>query len=106
MPCARRRRAKGNRRRRSHDPAELICPAGTPAALRAAVDAGADAVYCGFQNATNARNFVGLNFTPQEMAKSIAYSHERGAKVLVTLNTFPPAGKLALWYGAVSYTHL
>ncbi|HBG97459.1 MAG TPA: protease [Rhodobacteraceae bacterium] len=80
---------------------ELICPAGTPAALRAAVDAGADAVYCGFQNATNARNFVGLNFTPQEMAKSIAYSHERGAKVLVTLNTFPPAGKLALWYGAV-----
>ena len=26
---------------------ELVCPAGTPAALRAAVDAGADAVYCG-----------------------------------------------------------
>jgi len=75
---------------------ELICPAGTPAALRAAVDAGADAVYCGFQNATNARNFVGLNFTPDEMAKSVAYARERGTKVLVTLNTFPPAGKVAL----------
>ena len=35
---------------------ELVCPAGTPAGLRTAVDAGADAVYCGFQNATNARN--------------------------------------------------
>ena len=34
---------------------ELVCPAGTPAALRAAVDAGADAVYCGLQNETNAR---------------------------------------------------
>ncbi len=48
---------------------ELICPAGTPAALRTAVDAGADAVYCGFQNATNARNFPGLNFTPDETGR-------------------------------------
>lgn len=36
---------------------ELVCPAGTPAALRAAVDAGADAVYCGFRDRTNARNY-------------------------------------------------
>ncbi len=46
---------------------ELVCPAGTPAALRTAVDAGADSVYCGFRNATNARNFPGLNFTPEEL---------------------------------------
>jgi putative protease len=76
---------------------ELICPAGTPAALRSAVDAGADAVYCGYQNATNARNFVGLNFTPEEMEKSIRYAHEGGTKVLITLNTFPPAGNVQLW---------
>ena len=80
---------------------ELICPAGTPAMLRAAVDAGADAVYCGFQNATNARNFVGLNFTHDEMEKSIAYAHESGTKVLLALNTFPPAGKIDLWKDAV-----
>ncbi|MBK5933193.1 putative protease [Rhodovulum imhoffii] len=80
---------------------ELICPAGTPAGLRTAVDVGADAVYCGFQNATNARNFTGLNFTPEEMEKSVAYAHERGTKVLVTLNTFPPAGKFDLWKEAV-----
>ncbi len=77
--------------------AELICPAGTPAALRTAVDAGADAVYCGFQNATNARNFPGLNFTPVELEKSVAYAHSKGAKVLLALNTFPPAGKFDLW---------
>ncbi|MBK1635738.1 ubiquinone anaerobic biosynthesis protein UbiU [Rhodovulum adriaticum] len=80
---------------------ELICPAGTPAALRSAVDAGADAVYCGFQNATNARNFTGLNFTVPELEKSVAYAHERGTKVLITLNTFPPAGKFDLWKEAV-----
>ncbi|OOY17045.1 MULTISPECIES: peptidase U32 family protein [unclassified Thioclava] len=77
--------------------AELICPAGTPAALRTAVDAGADAVYCGFQDATNARNFPGLNFTPDELAASVAYAHDKGTKVLLALNTYPPAGKVDLW---------
>lgn len=77
--------------------AELICPAGTPAALRTAVDAGADAVYCGFQDATNARNFPGLNFTPEELAASVAYAHDKGTRVLLALNTYPPAGKVDLW---------
>lgn len=80
---------------------ELVCPAGTPASLRTAVDAGADAVYCGFQNATNARNFPGLNFTRQEMEAGIAYAHDHGAKVLLAVNTFPPAGAMDLWAQAV-----
>ncbi len=80
--------------------AELVCPAGTPASLRTAVDAGADAVYCGFKNATNARNFPGLNFTPDELEKSVAYAHARDAKVLLALNTYPPAGKFQLWKDA------
>ncbi len=82
--------------------AELVCPAGTPAALRTAVDAGADAVYCGFQNATNARNFPGLNFTPDEMEEGVAYAHANEAKVLLALNTFPPAGKFVLWQEAAN----
>ncbi len=81
--------------------AELVCPAGTPAALRTAVDAGADAVYCGFQNATNARNFPGLNFTMEELETSVAYAHAGGAKVLLAINTYPPAGKFDLWQQAV-----
>lgn len=80
---------------------ELVCPAGTPAALRAAADAGADAIYCGFANETNARNFPGLNFSAKELAEGVAYAHRNGAKVLVAINTFARAGNVALWRQAV-----
>jgi len=80
---------------------ELVCPAGTPSALREAVDAGAHAVYCGFRDETNARNFPGLNFSRKELEAAIAYAHERGAKVLVAINTFAQAGNMALWEQAV-----
>lgn len=80
---------------------ELVCPAGTPAALRTAVAAGADAVYCGFNDETNARNFPGLNFSRDEMAKAIRHAHDRGAKVLLAINTFPRAGAFDVWTRAV-----
>ncbi|MBP1095979.1 ubiquinone anaerobic biosynthesis protein UbiU [Bradyrhizobium diazoefficiens] len=80
---------------------ELICPAGTPAALRSAIDAGADAVYCGFNDETNARNFPGLNFSRGELRKGIAFAHGRGARILVAINTFPRASSVALWQRAV-----
>ncbi len=82
---------------------ELVCPAGTPAALRAAVDAGADAVYCGYVGPTNARNFPGLNFTPDELAEAVRYAHAKGAKVLVTINSFPAAGRFDEWKAAVDH---
>ncbi|EEW26560.1 ubiquinone anaerobic biosynthesis protein UbiU [Rhodobacter ferrooxidans] len=81
---------------------ELVCPAGTPAALRAAVEAGAHAVYCGFADETNARNFPGLNFSRAELTDSIRYAHQHGAKVLVAINTFPRAGAQDLWHRAVA----
>lgn len=81
---------------------ELICPAGTPAALSAAVDAGADAVYCGFRDETNARNFPGLNFSAEELRAGIAYAHNHGVRVLVAINTFARAGALDLWERAVN----
>src|SRR3974390_2410212 len=80
---------------------ELVCPAGTPAALRTAVDAGADAVYCGLQNETNARNFPGLNFTVAEVEQSLGYAHARKARLLLAVNTFPPAGKFQMWKDAI-----
>jgi O2-independent ubiquinone biosynthesis protein UbiU len=80
---------------------ELICPAGTPAGLRAAVEAGAHAVYCGFRDETNARNFPGLNFDRAEMREGIAFAHARGARVLVALNTFMRVGATELWTRAV-----
>ena len=80
---------------------ELVCPAGTPAALRAAVDAGADTVSCGFRDCTNARNYPGLNFDADELREGIAYAHARGCHVLVAINTFPPAGNPGPWQRAV-----
>ncbi len=80
---------------------ELVCPAGTPSALREAVEAGAHSVYCGFRDETNARNFPGLNFSPAELKAAVAYAHERGARVLVAINTFAQAGCTDLWKRAV-----
>lgn len=80
---------------------ELVCPAGTPASLRAAVDAGADTVYAGFRDETNARNFPGLNFTPEELRDGIAYAHANGAHVYAAINTYPHAGNPGPWRRAV-----
>lgn len=80
---------------------ELVCPAGTPAALRAAVDAGADTVYCGFRDCTNARNYPGLNFDFDELREGVTYAHGRGCKVLVAINTFPRAGEQSPWHRAL-----
>ena len=80
---------------------ELLCPAGTLQALEVAVDSGADAIYCGFNNQTNARNFPGLNFSKEEMREGIAYAHKAGAKINIAINTFAEAGNVELWYEAI-----
>lgn len=80
---------------------ELVCPAGSPAMLRAAIEAGADSVYCGLRDETNARNFPGLNFDAGELRDAVAWAHERNAKVLVAVNTFARAGATDAWRRAV-----
>jgi len=80
---------------------ELVCPAGTAAALREAVLAGADAVYCGLANATNARNFPGLNFNLEELNQSVSYAHQHGTKVLLAVNSFATAPSATRWQDAV-----
>ncbi|MBO3039972.1 U32 family peptidase [Burkholderia pseudomallei] len=82
-------------------PIELVCPAGSLPALKAAVDNGANCVYLGFRDATNARNFAGLNFDAQAIAAGIRYARERGRKVLVALNTYPQPDGWAAWREAV-----
>ncbi len=82
-------------------PMELVCPAGSLPALKAAVDNGADCVYLGFRDATNARNFAGLNFGDAAIADGIAYARQRGRKVFLALNTYPQAGAWQVWRGAV-----
>lgn len=80
---------------------ELVCPAGSFPALKAAIDHGADCVYLGFRDVTNARNFAGLNFDEASMHSGIRYAHERGRKVLLALNTYPQPGREALWHAAI-----
>ena len=80
---------------------ELVCPAGTPAALKAAVNSGADVVYLGFRDATNARNFPGLNFSRSELEQGLAYAHDKGCKIYLAINTFPKAGDPGPWHQAV-----
>jgi putative protease len=82
---------------------DLVCPAGSLPALKAAIDEGADAVYCGFRDATNARNFAGLNFDQAALETGIAYAHARGRQVLVAINTYPRAGQTAPWHAAVDH---
>ena len=85
-------------------PMELVCPAGSLPALKAAVDNGADCVYLGFRDATNARNFAGLNFDEVAINSGIRYAHERGRKVFVALNTYPQAASPEVWRSAVDRT--
>lgn len=80
---------------------ELVCPAGSLPALKAAVDHGADTVYFGYRNDTNARNFAGLNFDEKAMVEGIRYAHARGRHVLMAINTFPQPGREADWHRAV-----
>ncbi|WP_345783860.1 peptidase U32 family protein [Stenotrophomonas sp. YIM B06876] len=80
---------------------ELVCPAGSLPALKAAVDHGADCVYLGLRDATNARNFAGLNFDEAAIANGIAYAHAKGCKVFMALNTYPQAGNPGLWRSAL-----
>jgi len=80
---------------------ELVCPAGGLPALKAAVDNGADAVYIGFGDDTNARHFAGLNFNDGRAAEAIDYAHKRGSKVFVAINTYPQTDGWQRWTRAV-----
>lgn len=64
---------------------ELLAPAGSAAALDAAIDGGADAVYFG-ASAFNARMFAD-NFGDDALAESIRKCAAYGVKSYVTLNT-------------------
>lgn len=82
-------------------PLELVCPAGNLMSLKAAVDNGADAVYIGFRDNTNARAFPGLNFDAAQAAEGLRYAHERGRKVLLALNTYPQPDTWQRWTAAI-----
>ncbi|MBW3116677.1 ubiquinone anaerobic biosynthesis protein UbiU [Providencia rettgeri] len=80
---------------------ELLCPAGNLPALKAAVDNGADAVYIGLKNDTNARHFAGLNFTEKKLHEAERYIHNRKRKLHIAINTFAHPNGYERWQNSV-----
>ena len=80
---------------------DLVCPAGNLPALKIAVDNGADAVYIGFKDDTNARHFAGLNFNEKRSFEAVEYAHQRGCKVYLAINTYAQAENWSRWTNAV-----
>ncbi|MBN2428494.1 MAG: U32 family peptidase [Deltaproteobacteria bacterium] len=64
---------------------ELLAPAGSLEAFFAAMESGADAVYCGTKEFS--ARAKAKNFTLAELEKMTAYAHNRGARLFVTINS-------------------
>lgn len=80
---------------------ELVCPAGSLPALAAAVENGADAVYIGFNDQTNARHFNGLNFTDKKALRALDQIRTKGKRLFVAINTYAPSNQFDRWQSAV-----
>lgn len=80
---------------------ELVCPAGSPAALRAAVESGADAIYVGLRDTTNARSFPGLNFSTTQLQWAREFTRRHARKLFLAVNTYAQAGRWEAWQRAV-----
>lgn len=64
---------------------EILAPCGSPEALEAALNAGADAVYLGLSSFSARRNAVNFGF--EELKNGVKKAHRRGVKVYAAINT-------------------
>ena len=76
---------------------EILAPAGDFATLKAAVSAGADAIYLGGEQ-FGARAFA-KNFTEEELCSAIDYAHLHGRKIYLTVNTLVKEREFDQLYG-------
>ena len=82
---------------------ELLSPAGNMECLKAAIEAGCDAVYIGGK-LFSARGFAG-NFTDDEIIEAIKYAHLYGVKVYVTINTIIYQREVNTFLNYVRFLH-
>ncbi|AQZ95160.1 peptidase U32 family protein [Halopseudomonas phragmitis] len=80
---------------------QLVCPAGSLPALKAAVRQGADAVYTGFRDDTNARHFAGLNFTEKQLQSGLELIRREGRQLYIAVNTYALPDGWPRWQRAV-----
>ncbi len=79
--------AKGGRMEIKMKRPELLSPAGNFEKMRAAILYGADAVY--LSGKIFGMRAAADNFSIEELTEAVAYAHERGVKVYLTVNTMP-----------------
>jgi putative protease len=80
---------------------ELLAPAGSKEAFKAAISGGADAVYLGGKY-FGARNLA-ENFTDFELQSAIRLAHKHRVKVYVTVNTLIKEGELQAVFAYIQY---
>lgn len=80
---------------------ELLCPAGNLPALKVAFENGADAVYIGLKDETNARHFPGLNFTEKRLQEAVKVTKSLNKKLHVAINTFVNPSSFGIWKSAI-----
>jgi putative protease len=79
----------------------LRSPAGNLNGVAKALKSGADVVYIGLSLESNLRNYVGLNFTPQETKEAVKMCHDQGKGFYVVINSYPQPKELELSYKSV-----
>ena len=79
----------------------LVCPAGSLPALKAALSQGADAIYVGFRDDTNARHFAGLNLDDRQLDMGLQLIRQRGRQLYIAVNTYAQAQGWKRWQRAV-----
>jgi putative protease len=65
------------------------------------VDHGADSVYLGLKDSTNARNFARLNFDQRALRDNIHYARAKQMQILLALTTYPQPDTLSRWHRAL-----
>ncbi|HEC13417.1 MAG TPA: U32 family peptidase [Acidiferrobacteraceae bacterium] len=80
---------------------DLVCPAGNYPSLKAAVNQGANAVYIGFKDDTNARHFAGLNFNDKKIDQALDYAKSKGVKIFIAINTYSQSQGWPRWKQAI-----
>ena len=82
---------------------QLVCPAGSLPALKSALRQGADAIYTGFRDDTNARHFAGLNFTDKQLQQGVDLVRQQGRQIYIAVNTYALPDGWARWRRAVDH---
>ncbi|AWB65776.1 protease [Saccharobesus litoralis] len=82
---------------------QLLSPAGSLPAVKSALKQGADAIYIGLKDDTNARHFSGLNFDNKTIGQAAQLIQQQNKLLHIAINTFAHPGQFKRWQYAVDH---